>query len=51
MDDGSRAYTHVGNVATLGTLFSMPTGVGRPEDLAVAGLLYDIGLGRGPVGV
>jgi len=37
-------YTHSGNVSTLATLFSIGLGVGRPEELACAGLLHDLGL-------
>jgi hypothetical protein len=37
-------YSHTGNVSTLATLFSMGLGVGKPEDLALAGLLHDIGI-------
>jgi HD-GYP domain-containing protein (c-di-GMP phosphodiesterase class II) len=37
-------YSHAGNVSTLAALFSMGLGVGKPEDLALAGLLHDIGI-------
>ncbi len=37
-------YNHAGNVATFAALFSMATGLGKPEDLALAGLLHDMGL-------
>ena len=40
--DGS--YSHAGNVSTLAALFSMGLGIGKPQDLALAGLLHDIGL-------
>jgi HD-GYP domain-containing protein (c-di-GMP phosphodiesterase class II) len=37
-------YTHSANVSTLAALFSLGLGIGRPEDLALAGLLHDIGI-------
>lgn len=40
----SGSYNHSGNVATFGAMFSMAIGVGKPEDIALAGLLHDIGL-------
>lgn len=40
----SGSYHHSGNVATFGALFSLAVGVGKPEDIALAGLLHDIGL-------
>ena len=36
-------YSHSGNVSTLAALFSIGTCIGKPEDLALAGLLHDIG--------
>ncbi|MBS1958836.1 MAG: HD domain-containing protein [Bdellovibrionales bacterium] len=47
---GERAdtYSHAGNTSTLAALFSMGLGVGRPEDLALAGLLHDIGVAELP---
>ena len=36
-------YSHASNVSTLAALFSMGTGIGKPADLALAGLLHDIG--------
>lgn len=40
----SGSYNHAGNVATFGAMFSMAVGIGKPEDIALAGLLHDIGL-------
>ena len=40
--DGS--YSHNTNVATFAALFSIGLSIGKPEDLAMAGLLHDIGL-------
>ncbi len=37
-------YSHAGNVSTLAALFSIGLGVGNPEELALAGLLHDIGI-------
>ena len=36
-------YSHAGNVSTLAALFSIGTGIGKPEDLALAGLIHDVG--------
>jgi HD-GYP domain-containing protein (c-di-GMP phosphodiesterase class II) len=41
-DTGS--YNHSGNVATFGALFSLAVGIGKPEDIALAGLLHDMGM-------
>jgi HD-GYP domain-containing protein (c-di-GMP phosphodiesterase class II) len=40
----SDTYSHASNVATFAALFSMGTGVGKPEELAMAGILHDIGV-------
>ena len=41
-------YSHASNVSTLAALFSMGTGIGKPEDLALAGLLHDLGKSQLP---
>lgn len=43
------SYSHSANVSTLAALFSMGLGIGKPEDLALAGLLHDIGISELPV--
>lgn len=40
----SGSYHHSGNVATFGALFSLAISAGKPEDIALAGLLHDLGL-------
>jgi HD-GYP domain-containing protein (c-di-GMP phosphodiesterase class II) len=40
----SGTYNHSGNVATFGALFSLAVGMGKPEDIALMGLLHDMGL-------
>ena len=45
VSDGTEgAYSHAANVASFAALFSMSLGIGVPEQLAMAGLLHDIGL-------
>ncbi len=41
-------YSHSANVSTLAALFSMGLGIGKPEDLALAGLFHDIGISSLP---
>jgi HD-GYP domain-containing protein (c-di-GMP phosphodiesterase class II) len=38
------SYSHAQHVSTIACLLSMATGIGKPEDLAIAGLFHDIGL-------
>jgi HD-GYP domain-containing protein (c-di-GMP phosphodiesterase class II) len=40
-DEGSQA--HSGRVSTLAAMLSMGTGIGKPDELAMAGLLHDMG--------
>jgi HD-GYP domain-containing protein (c-di-GMP phosphodiesterase class II) len=44
MGERGDTYSHAGNVSTYAALFSMGTGIGIPEDMALAGMLHDIGL-------
>lgn len=47
----SGTYNHSGNVATFGALFSLAVGLGKPADIALAGLLHDMGLADLPPGI
>ncbi len=38
------AYTHASNISAFAGLFSMGLSLGKPEDLAMAGILMDIGM-------
>jgi putative nucleotidyltransferase with HDIG domain len=38
------AYSHVSNVSSLASMFSLGLGIGKVEEIALAGLLHDIGL-------
>jgi HD-GYP domain-containing protein (c-di-GMP phosphodiesterase class II) len=42
--EGRDAYSHAQVVSTMACLMSMATGIGQPEDLAIAGLFHDIGI-------
>lgn len=46
--DVSSSYSHLSNVSTVAALFSMATGIGEPEELALAGLFHDLGLSAVP---
>ncbi len=41
-------YSHSSNVSTLAAMFSMGTGIGKPEEMALAGLLHDLGKSQLP---
>lgn len=42
--EGRDSYSHAQVVSTISCLLSMATGIGQPEDLAIAGLFHDIGI-------
>ncbi len=42
--DSANPYSHSLTVSTLSALFSIGTGIGKADDLAIAGILHDIGL-------
>lgn len=44
LGESEDSYSHAQSVSTLACLFSMGTGIGSPEDLAIAGLFHDIGV-------
>jgi HD-GYP domain-containing protein (c-di-GMP phosphodiesterase class II) len=44
MGEGKDSYSHAQLVSTIACLLSMGTGIGQPEDLALAGLFHDIGI-------
>lgn len=46
--DGSSLYSHVVDVSTFAALFSMALGIGKPDELALAGLMHDLGLSSLP---
>ncbi len=46
--ESSDAYTHYSNVSTFAALFGIGLGLPTVEELALAGLLHDIGLARVP---
>lgn len=48
---GSGAYNHSANVSTYAALFSIGIGMGQADELALAGLLHDIGLSDLPVAI
>lgn len=48
MGEMSSSYCHAGNVSTYASLFSIGLGIGKPEELAIAGLFHDIGLADVP---
>ncbi len=48
IDSMAGSYSHLSSVSTFAALFSMATGIGEPEELALAGMFHDIGLSMVP---
>jgi len=46
--DDQDSYSHASNVSTFAGLFAIGAQMGKPEDLAIAGLFHDLGLGDIP---
>lgn len=42
--EGTDTYSHAQIVSSMASLLSMGTGIGKPEDLAIAGLFHDLGV-------
>lgn len=45
------SYNHAANVSTFAALFSLASGLGKPDEVAIAGLLHDMGLADLPESV
>ena len=43
LGDTNNSYSHATNVSTYGALFAVGLGIGNPEEIAMAGLLHDLG--------
>ena len=48
LGDSGDSYSHLSSVSAIAALFSMGLGVGKPEELAIAGLFHDLGLAMVP---
>lgn len=46
--DTTNTYSHAANVSTFAALFSMALGIGKPEEMAMAGVLHDLGMAKVP---
>lgn len=47
--ESGTTYNHATNTATYAALFSLGLAVGKPDEIALAGLLHDIGLAEMPI--
>jgi len=43
-DGSNTSYSHLSNTCTFAVLFSMATGIGKPEELGISGLFHDLGI-------
>ncbi|MDX9730796.1 MAG: HD domain-containing phosphohydrolase [Bdellovibrionales bacterium] len=48
LGDSEGTYSHLSNVSTFAALFSLASGIGKPEELALAGLFHDLGMSELP---
>ncbi len=49
LGDSTDSYSHSSNVSTFAALFSIGLGIGKPEELAFAGLFHDLGISDLPI--
>lgn len=49
--EGEGTYSQATNIATFSSLFAIGLGIGKPEEIAMAGLLCDVGLAELPAAV
>jgi HD-GYP domain-containing protein (c-di-GMP phosphodiesterase class II) len=49
--EGTDTYSHASNVSTYASIFAIALGLGSVEDIALAGLLHDIGMSKVPLDI